>query len=252
MKLFIAILYGLLGTAVGSFLNVCILRIPQGRSFITGRSSCPFCQRQLMARDMVPILSWIRLGGRCRFCRSPISFQYPAVEALTGLVYFLCCLAKGPGKEAAILCIFGSIMIFAAWIDARYLYIPDTVHLLILLLSACSAACSVGPGLQSRIAGFILCGGFLALLSFLTKGGVGGGDVKLLSAGGFLLGAGRGMTAILLAYAAAGMWYFIPLIRKKVDGKTQAPMVPFFAFSLMLCGLWYDRLICWYIGLFIG
>lgn len=251
MNLFAAIIYGIFGTVTGSFLNVCILRIPEGESFISGRSRCPFCRRQLLARDMVPILSWICLGGKCRFCRSSLPLQYPAVEALTGLVFFLCRLSIGSGPQAVIMCLFGSLLITAAWIDARHLFIPDGIHLLILLLAAVSMMLPSAHRIGDRLAGAVLCGGFLALLNVLTKGGVGQGDIKLLGASGLLLGAKSGISAVFTAYVLAGLWYLIPLLRGKVNGKTQAPMAPFFALSLMIWGLWYDPIISWYMGLFL-
>ena len=84
MKLFI-LLYGIAGILTGSFLNVCILRIPEGRSFISGRSACPVCGRTLRALELVPVLSWLFLGGKCRWCRANISIQYPAVALGMGI-----------------------------------------------------------------------------------------------------------------------------------------------------------------------
>lgn len=100
------VLYGLLGAVTGSFLNVCILRIPANQNFVTGRSHCPACGHVLAFYDMVPVLSWLFLKGRCRYCRAPVSIQYPAVELLTASAFLLCLLAKGPGMESALMCMF--------------------------------------------------------------------------------------------------------------------------------------------------
>lgn len=251
MELFCAMIYGLAGAVTGSFLNVCILRIPEGKNFIFGRSFCPLCGRRIPAEDMIPILSWLLLGGKCRFCRGRISFQYPAVEAMTALLFFLCCLVKGPGANAMVLCLFGSLLTVAAWIDSRYLYIPDGISILILLLAAVSAAIPTGPDLQCRIEGAVLCGGFLALISILTRGGVGCGDIKLLASSGLLLGVRATSAAILSAYILAGLWYAVPLIRGRVNGATKAPMAPFFALSLIIFGLWHREILLWYTGLFL-
>lgn len=129
------VLYGLLGAVTGSFLNVCILRIPENQNFVTGRSHCPACGHVLAFYDMVPVLSWLLLKGRCRYCSAPVSIQYPAVELLTASAFLLCLLAKGPGMESALMCMFSSILITAAFIDARHMYIPDGIHILILILS---------------------------------------------------------------------------------------------------------------------
>ena len=81
------VLYGLLGAVTGSFLNVCILRIPENQNFVTGRSHCPACGHVLAFYDMVPVLSWLLLKGRCRYCSAPVSIQYPAVELLLSLIH---------------------------------------------------------------------------------------------------------------------------------------------------------------------
>ena len=150
------VLYGLLGAVTGSFLNVCILRIPANQNFVTGRSHCPACGHVLAFYDMVPVLSWLFLKGRCRYCRAPVSIQYPAVELLTASAFLLCLLAKGPGMESALMCMFSSILITAAFIDARHMYIPDGIHILILLLSCISLAAGSGPAIINRLGGSLL------------------------------------------------------------------------------------------------
>ena len=245
------VIYALFGAVTGSFLNVCIMRIPKGETFVTGRSHCPSCQRQLPAIDMIPVLSWLFLRGKCRFCRTAVSPQYPIVEAGSALIFYLCGLVKGPGAESVILCAFASLLTVAAWIDARYLYIPDGIHILILLLGLASIILCRRPGILERMAGSFICGGFLEILRILTRGGVGGGDVKLLASSGFLLGARAGIASVFMAYVIAGLWYLIPLLRGRVNGKTSAPMAPFFGLSLMVCGLWYSEIITWYLGLFL-
>ena len=167
------------------------------------------------------------------------------------MIFYLCCLVKGPGAESVILCAFASLLTVAAWIDARYLYIPDGIHILILLLGLASIILYRRPGILERMAGSFICGGFLEILRILTRGGVGGGDVKLLASSGFLLGARAGIASVFMAYVIAGLWYLIPLLRGRVNGKTSAPMAPFFGLSLMVCGLWYSEIITWYLGLFL-
>ncbi len=106
-------------------------------------------------------------------------------------------------------------------------------------------SCVIGLG------GFFLAGGFLAFVNLLSRGGVGWGDVKLLAASGLLLGAAPAMTALLMGYVIAGLWYAVPLMRGKISRKTQIPMAPFFAVSLMICGLWFCPLFLWYMGFFL-
>ena len=155
------VFYGLFGAVTGSFLNVCILRIPENQNFVTGRSHCSACGHVLAFYDMVPVLSWLFLKGRCRYCRAPVSIQYPAVELLTASAFILCLLSKGPGMGSAIMCMFSGILITAAFIDARHMYIPDGIHVLILLLSCISLAAGSAPSLMNRLGGSLLAGGFL-------------------------------------------------------------------------------------------
>ena len=106
------------------------------------------------------------------------------------------------------------------------------------------------PAIINRLGGSLLAGGFLALVNLLSRGGVGWGDVKLFAASGLLIGAAPAITALLMGYVAAGLWYAVPLVRGRVGRKTQIPMAPFFAVSLMVCGLWFRQLFLWYLGFF--
>lgn len=245
-----SVCYALSGAAVGSFLNVCILRIPEGRGFITGRSHCPHCGHTLRFPDMVPVLSWLFLRGRCRYCGTGISLQYPAVELLTAVSFLLCGTVWGPGAGSALLCGFSCLLITAAFIDSRHMYIPDGIHLLILALALIALAAGQGPGLTGRLAGALLGGGFLILLNLLSRGGVGWGDIKLAAASGLFLGAGPVVMAVLMGYVMAGLWYAVPLIRGKIGRRTRIPMAPFFGVSFMVCGLWYRNILLWYVGWF--
>lgn len=190
MKLFI-LLYGIAGILTGSFLNVCILRIPEGRSFISGRSACPVCGRTLRALELVPVLSWLFLGGKCRWCRANISIQYPAVELGMGILFSLTYFFRGTGFRSVILCAFFSLIITAAFIDGRHFYIPDGLSLLVLILGIVGFFADHGrfwPEFLRRMAGLVICGGGLWLLRILTGGGIGLGDVKMMAACGFFLG----------------------------------------------------------------
>lgn len=250
MDFILYVLTGLAGALAGSFLNVCILRIPEGQSFVTGRSHCPHCGHQLRFPDMIPVLSWLIIKGRCRYCKAPVSLQYPAVELLTASVFILCFRVKGFSFYAVLMCIFASLLITAALIDAHHMYIPDGIHLMVLLLAAVSLISGTGPSPGDRFAGMLLAGGFLALLNLLSRGGVGWGDVKLFAASGLLCGAGTAITAVLMGYVLAGLWYALPLIKGRIGRKTQVPMAPFFAVSLMICSLWSQDLLRWYLGAF--
>lgn len=212
-------LYGLAGAAAGILLNICILKIPQ---------------------------------GAYRRCKSKVICQYAAAGGLTTAVFLLCYAAYGPGVSSALMGIYGSLLIAAAFIDAQYMYIPDTIHLLILFLSVISLGSCQSPSLADRLAGALFSGGFLTLINLLSHGGVGWGDIKLFAASGLLIGAGPSMAAVFMGYVMAGLWYALPLMRGRVGPRTQVPMAPFFALSLIICGIWHGELYLWYMEMFQG
>lgn len=249
--LFFGTLYFIYGICIGSFLNVCICRIPEGISLVSGRSMCPSCGHTLRAGDLIPLLSWILLRRKCRYCGAPISSRYPVVELLTGVMYILVFLACGPSLLSVIYCLFGSCLIAAAGIDLDHLYVPDRFHLCILILAAVSFFTGHSESPKSLLAGGLLVGGFMLLVSTATHGGIGGGDIRLMTATGLLLGLPRNLFAFLLAYIAAGFFCLIPLLQGRLHRRTEVPMVPFFAFALMVSALWGDVLLAWYLGMFL-
>lgn len=119
----------LLGMIVGSFLNVCILRIPAGQSVVHPRSRCPQCGKAIAGYDNIPVLSWVLLGGKCRECRTPISAQYPAVELLNGLLFLACYLAFGLSLEAAKWAVLCAVLVVLTITDLRQRLLPDKVNL---------------------------------------------------------------------------------------------------------------------------
>ncbi len=118
----------LLGLVIGSFLNVCILRIPANRSIVLPASSCPQCGHAIAAYDNIPVLSWLLLGGKCRHCKAKISALYPAVELLTGLLFLGCYLAFGLTVEAAKWAVFSALLVVLTITDLRERLLPDPVN----------------------------------------------------------------------------------------------------------------------------
>lgn len=257
-NLFYGSVYLLFGLCIGSFLNVCIWRFPREISPVSGPSLCPRCGHALGAFDMVPILSWLFLGGRCRYCQRSIARRYPFTEALTGVAFLLCFHVLGASFSAALACLFASALIVAAWIDWDFTYIPDKIPLFILLIGLASLIPLPIPtlllrfswrGFGDRAAAAVIIGSALLIISELSNGGVGGGDIKLLAASGFYLGLGRGLLAVFAGYILAAIWVLPALARGKVRRGTAVPMAPFFAVSLMLSLLWGNSFLRWYLDL---
>jgi leader peptidase (prepilin peptidase)/N-methyltransferase len=212
----------LFGLVIGSFLNVCITRIPEGTSIVSPRSRCPNCLSPIRPYDNVPLLSWLLLGGRCRNCHAPISAMYPAVELATALVFVACNLCFGFNVAALKWTFFSSILIVLVVTDFRERILPDVVNWFGVGLGLAFAAYvppvyGVAPlllhpfvslpqwslGLLDAILGAAFCGGLLWLTAFLYKRlrhreGMGFGDVKMMFMVGTFLGLRGAFLTILL------------------------------------------------------
>lgn len=143
------------------------------------------------------------------------------------------------------------ILITASAIDIRSMYVPDTIPLCILALAAYSLLTGQPPGIGSRLSGSILIGGTMLLVSILTNGGIGGGDIKLMAASGLLLGIHGNLLAVILSYLTAGLLYIVPMLTGRIDRTAPIPMVPYFAVSILISAVFGDHIIKWYLDFFI-
>ncbi len=234
-----AVLIGILGLCVGSFLNVCIYRIPNKLSIRTPPSHCPDCKARLTALDMVPVASWLFLGGKCRYCGKPISPRYMLVELLTAAV-FLLCWWRLPGLASLIpALILACVLITATFIDAEHTIIPNG---LVLFGAVCGAVAVLITGLtgkpnprwQDALLGALAGGGPLLLIDvvsrlILRKDGMGGGDVKLMMMVGLFLGWQNTLLALVLAVVAGGLAGAVLLAAKVLKQGDYFPFGPFLA-----------------------
>jgi leader peptidase (prepilin peptidase)/N-methyltransferase len=257
-----AVIVAALGLCIGSFLNVCIYRIPNKISIRTPPSHCPNCKARLAAIDLVPVLSWLWLGGKCRHCGKRINFRYPAVELLTA-VLFLLCWWRAPVvwrllPSLALTC----VLVASAFIDAEHTIIPNGLVLFgavtgILLDAACWAFTGRMPwmdasaepipwnrALSGAAAGALMGGAPLLALDMLSravlrKDGMGGGDVKLMAMAGLYLGWKFALVALLLAVVAGGIAGVALLVTSRMKRGDYFPFGPFLAggaFASMLFG----------------
>ena len=173
------------GSVVGSFLNVVAYRVPIKESLVKGRSHCTTCGRRILNRDLIPVFSWIFLGGRCRFCNSKISSRYMGVELITGLSYLAAYLKLGLTIELAYaVVLFPILMVLSLW-DIDRKEIPYACSISIAVLGLISFLTAQMPWYEHLIGAAIIAVPF-AVLAFL--GAMGGGDVQLMAAAGLLLG----------------------------------------------------------------
>jgi len=209
MPLPVAVLAFIVGLAIGSFLNVCIHRIPAGQSIVWPGSRCPACAAPIAWYDNVPLLSWVRLAGRCRACRAPIAARYPVVEAMTGALAVLSVARFGITPWAVVAFAFSCAMLVVSFIDLDEGIIPDVVSLPGILVGlAVSALVPGGAGFWNAFAGAGLGGGLLLAVAAAYQRaagieGLGLGDVKLLAMIGAFVGW-QSIPAVLLIASIGG------------------------------------------------
>ncbi|GIW63510.1 MAG: type 4 prepilin-like proteins leader peptide-processing enzyme [Patescibacteria group bacterium] len=232
----------ILGLSVGSFLNVVIDRLAYGKS-ILGRSQCDFCEKKLGLLDLIPVLSYILLLGKCRYCGKKLSIYYPLIEIVTAVVFFLGFRFFGYDyfRLFVILAIFSSFIVIF-FTDLKYYVIPDEVQLFLLLFSFiykfnCTQSC-LFYGFQlffsSLVSGFFVALPLLFLF-YITKGkGLGFGDVKLGFNLGFLFGVKSGFLVLYLAFLLGGVLSVFLLISGRKNLKAKIPFGPFIVVSSFL------------------
>ena len=238
----------LFGIVIGSFLNVCIFRIPNHETVVTERSHCMSCGYQLSWYDMVPVFSWLCLGGKCRKCKTPISPQYPIVEAVNGILYMVVFAVNGFSLESILYCLFVSALLVLSVIDWRTYEIPIGINIFILVLGILHTALDYSNWL-TYVIGFFSVSLFLFLLLWISKGrAIGGGDVKLMAVAGLLLGW---KLAILAFFIGCIVGSVIHLLRMKLSGADKVlAMGPYLSVGLFIAALWGNAMIGWYLGMF--
>ena len=229
------------GIVIGSFLNVCIYRLPLHESIITAPSHCMTCGRKLKWYDMVPVFSWIVLGGKCRNCKSKISAQYPIIEALNGILYVLVCVVNGLTWVSLLYCLMVSALLTLSLIDWRTYEIPFGINVFLFILGIAATWLDRG-NITSHLIGLICVSAFLEIL-FLVSGGsaIGGGDVKLMASCGLII------LAFLLGCIIGSV---VHVIRIKIGGAGRVlAMGPYLSVGIFLAALWGNTWISWYLGL---
>ena len=249
MNIISGIVIFLFGIVIGSFLNVCILRIPAKESLSKERSHCMSCGYQLRWYDLVPLFSYLFLCGKCRKCKEHISVQYPIVEALNGILYVLVFTVNGWSIDSAIYCLLTSALIVLSVIDFRTYEIPFGINLFILALGLIHLGLHLGDWV-TYVIGSVAVSGFLQILYWASRGrAIGGGDVKLMWAAGLLIGWKLSILALVLGCILGSVIHVIRM-RLSEEGHVLA-MGPYLAAGIFLSVLWGEPFINWYISLLV-
>lgn len=246
----IYLLIFILGTIIGSFLNVCIYRIPRKESIVYPPSHCPYCGILLKPFDLIPVLSYIILRGCCRECRNKISIKYPLVELLTGTFLLLAFIKFRATFDFIKISLLIFILIISAFIDLEYNIIPDKVVIPGIVSGFFLDALFEFGNFRDFFFGFVFGGGFLLLLALITKGGMGGGDIKLFAMIGSFLGLKTTVLSMFFAFISGCVAGIFLICLKIKNRKDTIPFGPFITIGSIIAVFAGEEIVSWYSGLF--
>ena len=235
------------GLLFGSFTNVIIARMPVGESIVFPPSHCPHCHERLRAVDLVPVFSYLFLRGHCRYCQQTISIRYPLVEVLCALLFVIVYLRWGLTMTTVSGCVFAVILLGAAFIDIDHGIIPDRLTYPGIIIGLILSFGTLGflPALYGTLA----FGGLMFAIAVISKGGMGGGDVKLAAVIGAFTGVTGSAVTLLMASLLGAIFGLGVMAVKKTGRKTPIKFGPFLAVSAYIAFLFADTIVSWYLGL---
>jgi leader peptidase (prepilin peptidase)/N-methyltransferase len=241
----------ILGAIVGSFLNVCIHRLPRGTSIVWPRSACPHCKRHLSWYENIPILSYLALWGRCRTCKHPISGRYPLVEALTSLMFAAAWTYYGPGVLLASRVLLGCSLIVLFAIDLEHHLLPDAVTLPGIIVGFLFSFVTE-PGWLASLIGIIVGGGTLYAIAELyyrvrREEGLGMGDVKMLGMIGAFVGWKLTLVTLMMASFAGSLIGLLLILMGRGSMKYALPFGTFLALGAALAATVGQSVLDWYL-----
>ncbi|MFA6215776.1 MAG: prepilin peptidase [Patescibacteria group bacterium] len=246
----IGLIIFLFGLAIGSFLNVVILRLKNRRSFLRGRSFCPKCKKKIVWYDNIPLLSFLLLAGRCRNCRKKISWQYPLVELITALIFIWEYFLFGLTLKFFMTLIVSIFLLIIFVYDLKYYLILDRVTIPAMVI-AFLANLFLGLGFLNLISGAIIGAGFFAFQFFISRGKwVGDGDIRLGALMGLILGWKLLLVALFLAYLIGAIFGLILIAKNKKKMSSAIPFGPFLTFATFVTIFYGRNLLNWYLNLF--
>jgi leader peptidase (prepilin peptidase)/N-methyltransferase len=255
--LFPAVVGALFGAIIGSFLNVVIARLPEGRSLVRPGSQCPACGAPVAWYDNVPILSYAWLGARCRACRAWISPRYPAVEALTAALFGYSVIRFGLTIDLAAALVLLAALVAITFIDLDHRIIPNEISLPGIPVGLVFGALRSSVGPRDAALGAVLGGGVLFVIAYAyeklrRREGMGMGDVKLLAMIGGFLGWRGVLVTLLVASTVGSLVGLAAMIRQRGTLQLAIPFGPFLALGAAVHLFWGEEWLAWYLGLTRG
>jgi len=241
----------LFGLVIGSFLNVVIARLPEGRSVWRPRSACPGCGTPIAWYVNIPVLSFALLRGRCRACGGAIPWRYPIVEAATGAVFALAYWLLGPTPDFVVAAALLAALIAITAIDLSHQIIPDVITLPGIVAGVVANLLTGRVAWLESILGIAVGGGIFLVIILASRGGMGGGDMKLGAMLGAFLGWKLGLLALLLGVLTGGIVALCLLMLGRKGRKEAIPFGPFLALGGAITLLWGEPLLGWYLEHFV-
>ena len=250
MTIVITSLFFIYGIVFGSFFNVMGLRVPKKESIVSPPSHCTACDRKLGFLDLVPVFSYLFLKGKCRKCSSKISPIYPFMEFVTGVLFALSFYMLGFSSELVVAILFVSLLVIITVSDIAYMLIPNKVLLpFAIVLIGLRLIIPLEPWWDSFL-GAIVGFGVLFLIAVVSKGGMGGGDIKLFFVIGLVLGTTNTLVTLFLAAFIGSIVGLIVLKRTGQGRKTPIPFGPSIAVAAVISYFWGADFVAWYGNLF--
>lgn len=255
------ILWFILGIVIGSFLNVLIYRLPRQEQFVRGGSVCPKCNHVLKAKDLIPLFSFIFLGGKCRYCHKNISWQYPVIEFVTGVLFVFIAYYHQINMDFGdilfwrnLIIVSGLIVVFMT--DLKHFLLFDAVTWFLVIIAVISnfVLSIMSVGWQTSLWEFVLAGVagalFFWLQHALSRGAwIGQGDIYLGLLMGLLLGPQNLIVALFFAYILGAIVSIVLLLKKKKQLKSQIPFGVFLVLGTFIAMFWGQRILNWYLSL---
>ena len=236
----------LYGIVIGSFLNVCIYRIPLKENIVKTRSHCMSCGHKLEWYELIPLFSYLVQGGKCRHCQAHISVQYPLIEGLNGVLYVITFIINGVNVDSLLYCLLISALITLSVIDWRTYEIPLGINIFILTLGLIMTVIHYEDWIN-HVIGFFAVSVFIFIIILATKGrGMGGGDMKLMAAAGLMLGWKNIVLAFLLGCVLGAIIHVARMRISKADH--QLAFGPYLSAGILIAVLFGNEMISWYMS----
>lgn len=246
----VALYIFIIGLIIGSFLNVVIYRLPRRESIILPPSHCPGCQERLALRDLIPIISYVANRARCRYCGQKISWQYPVVEALTGLIILFLYFKYGLNTTFIRFSILVLALITCSFIDIRYKIIPNIITYPGIVIGLVFTLLTNQQNLILAFMGVLIPAGFLFLITYLYPGGLGLGDVKLVAMIGAFIGWQHTLLVIFIGALVGSVLGIILMVIGVINRQTRIPFGPFISLGVLLILFFGEELLNIYLGFF--